>query len=72
MRGVAEQQLRNLEGVGATRDTQPGNIRFATAIEIVKAYWPLVGVDDFISDPLLKFKPTRIKAERRLKGHVLD
>lgn len=70
MAGVSEQQLRNLEGIGATRDTDPGHIRVATALEIVRVYWPDVDLEDFVLGTDLAAKPRSSVARRRLKGYA--
>ena len=70
MVGVSEQQLRNLEGIGATRDTDPGHIRVETAFEIVRVYWPDIHPVDFVPRALLAFKPIDSSARRKLKGYA--
>ena len=49
MRGVSEQQLRNLEGIGATRDTDPAHIRVETALEIIRQKLPHPPLTLFLS-----------------------
>ena len=68
--GVSEQQLRNLEGIGATRDTDPGHIRIQTALEIIRVYWPDIDHRDFVPGTLLSAKPIDSSARRRLKGYA--
>ena len=70
MEGVSEQQLRNLEGIGATRDTDPSHVRIATALEIVRIYWPDVDLDVFVPATDLGTKPRSSVARRRLKGYA--
>jgi hypothetical protein len=48
MDGVTEQQLRNLEGIGATRTTDPLNVRLGTALAILRTYYGDVTLDDFV------------------------
>lgn len=50
MRGVTEQQLRNLEGIGAQRVTDPLNARLGTVIEILRVYHPDVDLDDLAGE----------------------
>ena len=69
MEGVSEQQLRNLEGIGATRDTDPAHVRVQTAMEIIRVYWPDVQLIDFVPDTDLLAKAQDRQAERRLKGY---
>jgi hypothetical protein len=72
MAGVAEQQLRNLEGIGATRDTDPSRIRFATAMEITRAYWPSIQARHFSPGALVEFRPANATARKKLKGYVVS
>ena len=72
MKGVAEQQLRNLEGIGATRDTDPSRIRFATAMEITRAYWPAIQPRHFSRGALVEFRPSSATARKKLKGYVVS
>ena len=67
MPGVSEQQLRNLEGIGATRDTSPAHVRVRTACVILEAYWPDITLRDFVSDAELKVVAADRGASRRLK-----
>lgn len=53
MRGVTEQQLRNLEGIGAQRETDPLNVRLGTALEILRVYHPDVTLDAFCGEKTL-------------------
>jgi hypothetical protein len=69
MRGVSEQQLRNLEQRGATRPTDPAHVRVKTACEIIRVYWPDVQLTDFVPDTDLCAKPANRMALRRLKGY---
>lgn len=50
MRGVFEQQLRNIEGEGATRTTDPLNVSLKHVLEILRAYWPDVSLDDLVGE----------------------
>ena len=70
MQSVSEQQLRNLEGIGATRDTDPAHVRVETALEIVRVYWPDVELRDFVPASPLKARPHDTTAARRLKGYT--
>ena len=70
IRGVTEQQLRNIEGVGATRDTDPGHIRLETALAIIEAYWPDLDFSDFVERTDLSAKPSNATARRRLKKYA--
>jgi hypothetical protein len=70
MSGISEQQLRNLEGISATRDTLPENIKVKTALEIIRVYWPDLDLADFILDTDLAAKPASPAANRRLKGYA--
>lgn len=70
MNQVSEQQLRNLEGIGATRDTDPAHVRVETALEIVRVYWPDVDLADFVPYSLLKARPRDSTSARRLKGYT--
>lgn len=70
MVGVSEQQLRNLEGIGATRDTDPGHVRVETALEIIRVFWPHVQLVDFSPATLLAVRPKDSSARRRLKGYA--
>ena len=70
MNGVSEQQLRNLEGIGATRETDPGHIRVTTALEIVRLYWPEVDLVDFCESTDLVARAKDPTALRRLKGYA--
>ena len=70
MVGVSEQQLRNLEGIGATRDTKPGHVRVETALEIIRVFWPDVQLVDFAPGTPLAVKPKDSAARRRLKGYA--
>lgn len=69
MANVSEQQLRNVEGIGATRETNPAHIRIATALEIVRVYWPDLDLAHFL-DTDLAVKPASPAAHRRLKGYA--
>jgi len=70
MVGVSEQQLRNLEGIGATRDTDPGHVRVETALEIIRVFWPELDHRDFVPRTLLSCKPIDSAARRKLKGYA--
>ena len=72
MAGVTDQQLRNLEGAsGATRVTKPGRLRLDTAIEILRAYWPDIDLDDLMGErTLLKVTPSDHGAKRRLDRYA--
>ena len=69
MAGVSEQQIRNLEGVGATRDTDPSHIRISTALEICRVYYPDVDLSDFHSRTPFRITPIGPPERRSLKGH---
>jgi hypothetical protein len=65
MRGVTEQQLRNLEGIGATRPTDPLNVRLGTALEILRVYHPDVSLDAFAGEKtLFRLHPTGRSRDR--------
>lgn len=68
MPGVSEQQLRNLEGIGATRSTRPAHVRVRTACVILEAYWPDVSLRDFVEETDLKVVAAGLRSERRLKA----
>ncbi len=70
MAAISEQQLRNLEGIGATRDTLPSNVKVKTALEIIRVYWPDLDLADFVIDTDLAVKPASPVANRRLKGYA--
>lgn len=71
MRGVYEQQLRNLEGQGATRTTDPLNVSLKHVLEILRAYWPDVALDDFVGEATgLRLMPTDGEAQRSLRRHA--
>ena len=71
MVGVGHQQLMNLEGVeGATRETDPSDVTLLTAYEIIRVYWPDVGLEDFVGmGCLLRAAPVDSNASRKLKGY---
>ena len=65
MRGVSEQQLRNIEGIGAARPTDPLDCKLRTVLEIVRVYWPDVSLTDLVGeDQLLDFRATDRKKLR--------
>ena len=70
MHAITEQQLRNLEGIGNTRETEPGHVRVETALEIVRAYWPDISLQHFVEDTDLKACPRDSESRRKLKGYV--
>jgi hypothetical protein len=70
MRGVSEQQLRNLEGIGATRNTDPAHVRIETALEIIKVFWPEIDHNDFVPETPFSCRPRDSAARRRLKGYA--
>lgn len=70
MRGIYEQQLRNLEGEGATRPTDPLKVSLKNALEILRAYWPDVSLDDFVGEATgFKLVPTDAA---RLRAHPAE
>ena len=70
MVGISEQQLRNLEGIGATRNTDPGHVRIETALEIIRVFWPELDHRDFVPHTILSCKPVDSSARRKLKGYA--
>jgi len=67
MQGVTEQQLRNLEGLGATRATDPLHVRLGTALEILRVYYPDVPLDTFVGGrTLYRLTPKDQGAKRTL------
>jgi hypothetical protein len=71
MKEVRPQQLRNLEGKGGNPlGTHPGSIRLDTALEILRAFWPDLELEDFAGpDCPFRIVPRDKKAARRLKGY---
>ena len=72
MRGVSEQQLRNLEGIGGQRETEPSKVQAGTMLEILRTYHPDVSLDDFIgSRTLYRLSPRDESAKKRLRRYAL-
>ena len=54
MNGVEPQQLRNIEGdPTATRQTNLRHLRIETVVELVRVYFPDVGMEDFFGEECL-------------------
>ena len=72
MSGIRDQQLRNLEGArGANRDCRPGRVYADTMLEVIRVYWPDVGLDDFMGGrTLLRLVAADHGAERSLKRYA--
>lgn len=71
MRGVNEQQLRNIEGIGAARPTDPLDCRLRTILEIIRVYWPDVQLNDIVGEEtLLRFAASDAPSRKRLRGYA--
>ncbi len=70
MEGVSRQQVMNLTGEQATRDTKPHDVKVHTLHELLAAFWPDLNLDDFIGEGcLFRVIPKDPQAARRLKGY---
>lgn len=45
--GISEQSIRNLEGQGATRTTNPANVQASTMVRLLELFPPL-DIKDFV------------------------
>lgn len=71
MRGVSEQQLRNIEGIGAARPTDPLDCKLRTILEILRVYWPDVQLNDLVGeDTLLRVTPSDTAARGKLRVYA--
>lgn len=56
--GVSEQQIRNLERIGHTRDTLPSRISVMTAVLLMETF-PELDLQDFVPGTKLRLKNRR-------------
>lgn len=52
--GIRPQQLKNLEGAGATRETDPADVHVRTMVALLETYWPDLALEDFLRGSQLK------------------
>ena len=71
MHGVFPYTLRTLEGQNPERNPRGDRCELKTVLEIIRAYWPDLTLEDFADRELLiRAVPKDAKAERRLKGYL--
>lgn len=56
--GLSEQQLRNLERIGHTRDTEPAKVTIATAVTLMETFRGL-DLSDFVRGTHLTVRSRR-------------
>ncbi len=63
--------IRTLEGLNPSRDTDGNDCKLRTVLEIIRAYWPDVQLEDFAgAGCLFAVAPRGPKERRRLKGYL--
>lgn len=71
MDGVFPYTLRTLEGQNPAREPRGERCELKTVVEIIRAYWPDITLDDFMDRELLiRAVPKDAKSQRRLNGYI--